>query len=110
MSPSSLAGTPKSADSPATVISAQPVVLSAPDRGQDLQVRVSAPATGDNLPIIVFSHGFGSSMNGYAPLADYWAAPAAHAPRARAVEGSRHRAGQRDGSVLRRFEQAIDGP
>ncbi|MFF4779345.1 alpha/beta hydrolase family protein [Microtetraspora fusca] len=74
MSPSSLAGTPKSADSPATVISAQPVVLSAPDRGQDLQVRVSAPATGDNLPIIVFSHGFGSSMNGYAPLADYWAA------------------------------------
>jgi pimeloyl-ACP methyl ester carboxylesterase len=26
------------------------------------------------LPIIVFSHGFGSSMDGYAPLANFWAA------------------------------------
>ncbi|MFF3356396.1 alpha/beta hydrolase family protein [Streptomyces sp. NPDC002917] len=56
------------------MVSAKPVVLSAPDRGEDLQVRVSAPATGDNLPVIVFSHGFGWSMNGYAPLADFWAA------------------------------------
>ncbi|MFI6500146.1 alpha/beta hydrolase family protein [Nonomuraea typhae] len=58
----------------AMVVSAQPVVLPAPGRGQDLQVRVSAPATGGDLPVIVFSHGFGWSMNGYAPLADYWAA------------------------------------
>ncbi|NRQ33421.1 chlorophyllase [Nonomuraea sp. NN258] len=59
---------------PAPVVSAKPVVLPAPGRGEDLQVRVSAPATGGDLPVIVFSHGFGWSMNGYAPLADFWAA------------------------------------
>ena len=57
-----------------TVVSAKPVVLRAPGRGEDLQVRVSAPATGGGLPVVVFSHGFGWSMNGYAPLADHWAA------------------------------------
>lgn len=62
------------ADTPTVVISAKPVVLPAPGRGEDLQVRVSAPATGSDLPVIVFSHGFGWSMNGYAPLADHWAA------------------------------------
>ncbi|KEQ22127.1 alpha/beta hydrolase family protein [Paenibacillus tyrfis] len=56
------------------VISVKPVALSAPDRGEDLQVRVSAPAMGSQLPIIIFSHGFGWSLDGYAPLVDYWAA------------------------------------
>ncbi|MFC4125753.1 alpha/beta hydrolase family protein [Nocardia rhizosphaerae] len=57
-----------------TVISAKPVVLPAPGRGTGLAVRVSAPASGDALPVVVFSHGYGWSMDGYAPLADYWAA------------------------------------
>jgi pimeloyl-ACP methyl ester carboxylesterase len=56
------------------VISVRPVVLPAPGRGQDIQVRVSAPMAGESLPVIVFSHGFGESMIGYAPLVDYWAA------------------------------------
>lgn len=59
---------------PTPVVSVKPVMLSAPDRGEDLQVRVSAPAIGSELPIIVFSHGYGWSLDGYGPLADYWAA------------------------------------
>ena len=49
------------------MVSVRPVAL------PDLQLRVSAPVTGHNLPIILFSHGYGSSMDGYAPLVDYWA-------------------------------------
>ncbi|WP_030674429.1 alpha/beta hydrolase family protein [Streptomyces sp. NRRL B-1347] len=74
MSESNSTNAPMATGSPALVISAKPVVLPAPGRGEDLQVSVSAPATGGDLPVIVFSHGFGWSMNGYAPLADFWAA------------------------------------
>ncbi|MGW5735869.1 MULTISPECIES: alpha/beta hydrolase family protein [Streptomyces] len=64
---------------PSPVLSVGPVVLPAPGRPVDLQVRVSAPVTGSDLPIILLSHGQGfsnhlSSLNGYAPLADFWAA------------------------------------
>ena len=59
---------------PMSVISVSPVVLPAPGRGDDLQVRVSAPATGTGaLAVIVFAHGFGSSLDGYAPLVNFWA-------------------------------------
>jgi len=61
-------------NAPTPIDSVKPVVLSAPGRGEDLQVRVSAPVVGSELPIIVFSHGFGWSLDGYAPLADFWAA------------------------------------
>ncbi|SFQ32963.1 Alpha/beta hydrolase family protein [Variovorax sp. 770b2] len=58
---------------PIPVVSVRSIVLSAPGRGEDLQLRVSAPVEGHDLPIIVFSHGHGSSMDGYAPLAEFWA-------------------------------------
>ncbi|WP_262698437.1 MULTISPECIES: alpha/beta hydrolase family protein [Streptomyces] len=65
--------------SPTPVLSVSPVVLPAPGRAVDLEVRVSAPVTGADLPVILLSHGQGysnhlSSLNGYAPLANFWAA------------------------------------
>lgn len=65
-------GVPLPAPSP--VVSVKPLSLPALGRGQDLRLRVSAPTTGDGLPIVLLAHGFGSSLEGYGPLADYWAA------------------------------------
>ncbi|MER6128398.1 chlorophyllase [Streptomyces sp. NPDC001795] len=64
---------------PVPVLSVSPVVLSVPGRAVDLEIRVSAPVTGSDLPVILLSHGQGysnnlSSLNGYAPLANFWAA------------------------------------
>ncbi|MBU8547579.1 chlorophyllase [Streptomyces sp. Babs14] len=58
---------------PTPSVSVRPVVLPAPHRGDDLHVRVSAPVTGTELPIVLFAHGFGSHLDGYAPLIDHWA-------------------------------------
>jgi fermentation-respiration switch protein FrsA (DUF1100 family) len=55
------------------VLSLSPIVLSAPGRDYELQIRVSVPLVGRHLPIILFSHGFGSSSDGYAPLVNFWA-------------------------------------
>lgn len=68
------ATTPHGTDSVAPVISVAPIALAAPHRGQDLQVRVSAPTTGSGLPVVIFSHGMTLTMNDYAPLVDFWAA------------------------------------
>ncbi|MEU0673998.1 chlorophyllase [Streptomyces sp. NPDC006172] len=54
-------------------MSVKPIVLEAPQRGEDLQVRVTAPTTGTSLPVVLFAHGFGSNLDGYAPLVDHWA-------------------------------------
>ncbi|MFG3129810.1 alpha/beta hydrolase family protein [Streptomyces tendae] len=37
-------------------------------------MRVSAPVTGHGPPVVLLAHGFGSSLDGYGPLADHWAA------------------------------------
>lgn len=58
---------------PSAIISQRPITLSTPERDFNLQVRISAPVSGTNLPIIIFSHGFGSSMDEYLPLVNYWA-------------------------------------
>lgn len=58
----------------APVVSVAPVELPAPGRALPLTVRVSAPATGSDLPIVLFSHGNGWHHDGYTPLAAFWAA------------------------------------
>ncbi|MFE5482926.1 alpha/beta hydrolase family protein [Streptomyces sp. NPDC056527] len=70
---------PADLGSPSPVLSYGPVVLPVPGRPVDLHLRVSAPETGTDLPVILISHGHGgsnhlSSLHGYAPLADLWAA------------------------------------
>lgn len=64
---------------PTPVMTFSPVLLSVPGRVVDLQIKVSAPATGSDLPVILLSHGHGpsnfvSSLHGYGPVANFWAA------------------------------------
>ena len=59
-------------------IAINPVILSAPDRGLPLEMRITAPASGRDLPIILLSHGAGpslyiSSKDGYGPLVNFYA-------------------------------------
>ncbi|MEV4000463.1 alpha/beta hydrolase family protein [Streptomyces halstedii] len=66
-------GTGLSGPTLTTTVSVRPLVLLAPQRGEDLHVRVTAPTTGSGLPVVLFAHGFGSDLDGYAPLVDHWA-------------------------------------
>ncbi|MCD0484767.1 chlorophyllase [Streptacidiphilus sp. ASG 303] len=56
------------------IVAVKPITVPAPGRSADLQVKVTAPLSGQGLPVIVFSHGNAWSMDGYGPLADRWAA------------------------------------
>ncbi|MCW2891730.1 MAG: hypothetical protein QOG28_3710 [Trebonia sp.] len=64
---------------PATpIVAVSPVTLSAPDRIVGLELKVTAPITGDNLPIMLYSHGGGlanflTSYRSAGPLVDFWA-------------------------------------
>ncbi|MBP1853286.1 alpha/beta hydrolase family protein [Rhizobium halophytocola] len=66
------------AGAPVSVFSFAPVALDIPGRPVTLTLRVTAPATGTGLPILLLSHGQGrsnhlSSLNGYGPMAQFWA-------------------------------------
>lgn len=56
------------------LIAIKPILVPTEGRGIDLPVKVTAPASGRDLPVIVFSHGNAWSMDGYEPLVDRWAA------------------------------------
>ncbi|MEL7979096.1 chlorophyllase [Vreelandella titanicae] len=62
---------------PALTVAYTPICLKMPGR-HPLELRLTAPATGDAIPIVILSHGFGPSSyipskDGYAPLAQFWA-------------------------------------
>ncbi len=42
-------------------------------RGKDVLLSIDYPAKYGTFPVIVFSHGYGGSKNGYESLASYWA-------------------------------------
>jgi len=56
--------------SPVGVIPA--AMLHDAQRNKDLEVSIEYPTRGGPFPIIVFSHGYGSSDHGYEPLISYW--------------------------------------
>ncbi|ETX26954.1 alpha/beta hydrolase family protein [Roseivivax isoporae] len=65
------------APEPGLTVAYTPIHLTMPGR-QPLELRLTAPATGDTVPIVILSHGFGPSnylptKDGYAPLAQFWA-------------------------------------
>ncbi|PZR82538.1 MAG: chlorophyllase [Stutzerimonas stutzeri] len=65
---------------PATpIVAYSPVTINVPNRLVPLEARVTMPLTGDNLPILLLSHGHGqsnylSSIRGYGPLVDFYGA------------------------------------
>ena len=59
-------------------VSVSPVILSASDRGLPLELRITAPAAGGDLPTILLSHGHGPSLylpskDGYGPIVNFYA-------------------------------------
>jgi len=59
-------------------ISINPITLQAPKRGLPLEMRITLPVTGGNLPILLLSHGDGPSLylpskDGYGPLVNFYA-------------------------------------
>jgi predicted dienelactone hydrolase len=62
---------------PEITVAYTPIQLPMPGR-QPLELRLTAPAAGEDLPIVILSHGFGPSnyipsKDGYAPIAQFWA-------------------------------------
>ncbi|PWK59670.1 alpha/beta hydrolase family protein [Roseicyclus mahoneyensis] len=62
---------------PAPTVAYTPIRLPLPDRPA-LELRLTAPVAGRDLPIVLFSHGHGPSnyipsKDGYAPLVQFWA-------------------------------------
>lgn len=61
-----------------TAISISPITLTSPARPLPLELRLTGPATGEALPIVLLSHGHGPSKylpskDGYGPMANFYA-------------------------------------
>jgi len=60
-------------------LSVSPVTLPVPGRERPLEMRITAPLAGGDLPVVLLSHGHGPSLylhskDGYAPLVHFYAA------------------------------------
>lgn len=60
-----------------STVAYSPIRLDLADR-QPLELRLTAPARGNGLPIVILSHGYGPSLyipskDGYGPLVQFWA-------------------------------------
>lgn len=65
-------------EEPRLTISVSPIRLAAPARGLPLELRITGPASGDGLPVVLLSHGHGPSnyipsKDGYGPLVNFYA-------------------------------------
>jgi predicted dienelactone hydrolase len=49
------------------------IAYTPPGESRVMPLRVSAPATGRRLPVVVFSHGAYASKDDYSPILDHWA-------------------------------------
>lgn len=63
---------------PGLTVSYSPVTLDTPQRGRPLELRITGPASGAGLPIVLLSHGHGPSnyipsKDGYGPLVNFYA-------------------------------------
>jgi len=59
-------------------VSYSPINLETPERGHQLQLRITGPASGVDLPVVLLSHGHGPSnyipsKDGYGPLVNFYA-------------------------------------
>lgn len=63
---------------PGMAVSYSPITLETPERGRQLQLRITGPASGVDLPVVLLSHGHGPSnyipsKDGYGPLVNFYA-------------------------------------
>ncbi|RYE69833.1 MAG: chlorophyllase [Rhizobiaceae bacterium] len=63
---------------PGMTVSYSPITLVAQERGRPLQLRITGPASGVGLPVVLLSHGHGPSnyipsKDGYGPLVNFYA-------------------------------------
>jgi dienelactone hydrolase len=59
-------------ESPFAVGAIPDAVLHDPQRNRDVAMAVEYPTRGGPYPVIVFSHAYGSSKDGYVALTEYW--------------------------------------
>ncbi|WP_439030356.1 alpha/beta hydrolase family protein [Gordonia terrae] len=90
------------------IVAVKPIVVHTSDRPLPLTVKVTAPRTGDRLPVIVFSHGNAWSMDGYEPLVDHWAASGFVVVQPTHLDSRRHGIGFDDPSFATIWRARID--